>query len=65
MQVRSWLSVVSVGLVVVPRSVAAQGACESPWVLEETLRIGSIDGEVTLTWVRDLEVGPDGDIYVS
>jgi hypothetical protein len=64
-QIRRWLSVVSVGLVVVPGSVTAQGACEAAWVLEETLRIGSIDGEVTLTWVRNLEVGPDGDIYVS
>jgi hypothetical protein len=45
--------------------LTAQETCQAPWHLEEDLRIGSVDGDVTLTWIRDLEVGPTGDMYVS
>ena len=43
---------------------AAQEACDGPWVLEETLRLGSVDGEGVLTYVRDLAIGPDGRVYL-
>lgn len=39
------------------------GACE--WSLEETLRIGSMDGEDALTEVLALDLGPDGHVYVA
>lgn len=38
--------------------------CDAPWRLEETLRLGSADGEVTFSRVTDLAIGPDGRIYV-
>jgi hypothetical protein len=51
-------------IVVWPAHLGAQ-VCESPWSLREVNRIGSLDGDVTLTWIRDLEVGPSGEIYVT
>lgn len=41
----------------------AQDHCE--WTLEETLRIGSIDGDDALSGVLDLDIGPDGMLYVA
>lgn len=43
---------------------AAQEVCDRPWELEETLRLGSVDGDGMLTFVRDLAVGPDGRVYL-
>lgn len=45
--------------------VLGQAVCEAPWTLEETLRIGSIDGEDALSGVLDLDVGPDGSVYMA
>ena len=39
--------------------------CSEPWTLEETLRIGSLDGEDALSGVLDVSVGPDGLLYVA
>jgi len=47
-----------------PNTVQAQEVCETRWTLTETLRIGSVDGDVTLSPVGDLAVGPDGRIYL-
>ncbi|WP_419950246.1 hypothetical protein [Candidatus Palauibacter sp.] len=44
--------------------IAGQEACDRPWRLEETLRLGSVDGEGMLTYVRDLAIGPDGRVYL-
>jgi len=53
------------GIFFFPAAIAGQeSACNTPWQLKETLRLGSIDGEVTLTPVRALETGPDGSIYL-
>ena len=50
---------------VLPTMLAAQEACDAPWRLEETLRLGSVDGgEVTFAPVWDLDVGPGGRIYL-
>ena len=38
--------------------------CGVRWELEETLRLGSVDGELALSPLYDLEVGPDGRIYL-
>ena len=44
--------------------VAGQKVCDRPWALDETLRLGSVDGDGVLTYVRDLAIGPDGRIYL-
>ncbi|MDE2719179.1 hypothetical protein [Candidatus Palauibacter polyketidifaciens] len=44
--------------------VTGQQVCDRPWELEETLRLGSPDGEDALTYVRDLATRPDGSIYL-
>ncbi len=44
--------------------LAGQEVCERPWELEETLRLGSVDGDGALTYVRDLAIGPDGRVYL-
>ncbi len=56
------LMVGSVGLLAAP---AVAQVCTEPWTLEETLRIGSLDGEDALSGVLDAEVGPDGRLYVA
>jgi hypothetical protein len=33
--------------------------------LQEVVRIGSVDGEIILNRVRDLDVGPNGDVYIA
>lgn len=33
------------------------------WPAAEDLRVGSVDGSVTLTWIRSIEVGPDGRMF--
>ena len=43
---------------------AAQEVCDGPWALEETLRLGSVDGDGMLTYVRDLAIGADGRVYL-
>ena len=60
-----------VGLGLAPAGLCASGwaplredVCESPWRLEETLRLGSADGDVALNTVNDLAVGPAGKIYL-
>ena len=45
-------------------ALAQERPCDLQWELEETLRLGSVDGEVSLNPLYDLEVGPDGRIYV-
>ncbi|WP_428277308.1 hypothetical protein [Candidatus Palauibacter sp.] len=47
-----------------PARTAAQEVCDGPWELEETLRLGSVDGDGMLTYVRDLAIGPDGRVYL-
>jgi len=47
-----------------PAQLASQ-TCRATWTLEETLRIGSIEGEVTLTEVFDLELGLGGEIFLA
>lgn len=45
--------------------VAGQSICSVDWSLEETLRIGSLEGEDALEYVMDLAVAPDHqEIYV-
>ena len=44
--------------------LAGQEVCERPWELEETLRLGSVDGDGALTFVRDLAIGPDDRVYL-
>lgn len=44
--------------------LAGQEVCDRPWRLEETLRLGSVDGDGMLTFVRDLAIGPEGRIYL-
>ena len=44
--------------------LSGQEVCDAPWRLEETLRLGSADGDVTFSNVRDLTIGPDGRVYV-
>ena len=45
-------------------ATAQESACDVPWRLEETLRLGSLDGDDALSPVRALEIGPDGRIYL-
>ncbi len=45
-------------------ATAQESTCDVPWRLEETLRLGSVDGEDALSPVRALEIGPDGRIYL-
>lgn len=45
-------------------SAGQESACDALWQLRETLRLGSTYGEVTLSPVRALEIGPDGRIYL-
>lgn len=40
-------------------------ACGKIWTLAEALRIGSLDGDQALSGVLDLDVGPDGNVYVA
>ena len=42
-----------------------QSSCPSPWTLEETLRIGSIDEDDALTGVLDMGIASDGEIFVT
>lgn len=44
---------------------AVAQVCSQAWTLEETLRIGSLDGDDALSGVLDLGVGPDGLLYVA
>lgn len=50
-------------LAVAPGIAVAQEACTLDWRLEETLRIGSVDGPDALSRVPSLAIGPDGEIY--
>lgn len=45
-------------------ALQGQVSC-SEWGLEETLRIGALDGDQALAGVLDLDVGPDGNVYVA
>ena len=47
-----------------PEAAYGQGTCPTPWIATEDLRIGTVAGDVTLEWVRDLSVGPSGKVYV-
>lgn len=44
--------------------VMAQDSCRLDWVLEETLRIGSLDGEDALSSFSSVAVAEDGTIYI-
>jgi hypothetical protein len=46
-------------------ALLAQAACTVPWRLEETFRLGSVNGEVTLRGVTALTVSRTGWIYVA
>ena len=61
---RARIPTLVVALCVTPHTLQAQEVCETRWILTETLRIGSVDGDVTLSPVGDLAVGPDGRIYL-
>lgn len=41
-----------------------QVECNSSWQIQETLRLGSADGEVVLSPLWALEIGPNGHIYM-
>lgn len=45
--------------------LTAQEVCRASWEIEETLRVGSASGDLALTLVTDLDVGPDGRIYLT
>ncbi|WP_420449898.1 hypothetical protein [Candidatus Palauibacter sp.] len=45
-------------------AAAQQSACDAPWQLVETLRLGSFDGEDALSPIRAMNTGPDGRIYL-
>lgn len=48
-----------------PAAVSGQqSACDVPWHLEETLRLGSAFGEVLLNPLWALQTGADGQIYM-
>ena len=67
MSSRAWARVAAAvgGILFFPTAIAGQdSACDTPWQLNETLRLGSMHGEVTLSPVRALETGPDGRIYL-
>lgn len=53
-----------VGVSLHPAPTFAQ-VCSEPWTLEETLRIGSLDGDDALSGILDLSVGSDGLLYVA
>ena len=57
--------VLALVLVLQPSPASTQTRCTSPGDLEELIRVGSINGEVTLNRVRDVAVGPDGNAYVA
>ncbi len=64
---RAWARAAAaiIGTCVLPAATLGQEpACETPWQLEETLRLGSASGEVTLSPVRALTTGPDGRIHL-
>jgi len=64
---RAWARAAAaiIGTCVLPAATLGQEpACETPWQLEETLRLGSASGEVTLSPVRTLTTGPDGRIHL-
>lgn len=44
--------------------VAQEPMCDAQWNLEETLRLGSVDGEVALNPAWALATGPNGRIYM-
>ena len=46
------------------QSLHGQAVCERPWGVSQTLQIGSVDGDVTLSWVRDVDIGPGGNVHV-
>ena len=52
-------------LMMAPAPELEAQTCEPSWTVEETLRIGSIDGDVTLTEVLDLKLGPGGEILLA
>lgn len=58
----AWLSLACTLLM--PTWGYGQATCNLDWTLEETLRIGSWDGEDALTYVQELAIGPDGEVYV-
>lgn len=58
----AWLLALST--VPIPESLSAQ-VCGSPATLEEVTRIGTLLGDVTLSTVTDITVGPDGNVYVG
>lgn len=62
MKVRQF-AVLALAALLGPTALAAQVCTE--WSLEETLRIGSIDGDDALAGVLDLSVGPDGRVYLA
>ena len=67
MSSRAWARAAAaiIGTCVLPAATLGQEpACETPWQLEETLRLGSASGEVTLSPVRALTTGPDGRIHL-
>ncbi len=67
MSSRAWTRVAAaiIGTLFLPAAIAGQeSACDAPWQLEETLRLGSASGEVTLSPVRALTTGPDGRIHL-
>lgn len=49
---------------IVPSLRAQTTPCTS-WRLDEVARIGSLDGDDALTWVMDLSVAPNGNLYVA
>ena len=57
-------SIAILGLATSLGGASGQELC-SAWRLEETLRIGALDGDQALSDVLDLDVGPDGSVYVA
>ncbi len=54
-----------IAILLFPANAAAQqSACDAPWQLVETLRLGSSDGEDALSPVRAMNTGADGRIYL-
>jgi hypothetical protein len=49
----------------VSSALEAQVACLAPWRLEETLRLGSVDGADALSGINALETDARGTIYVA
>jgi hypothetical protein len=48
-----------------PTVLSAQAVCPNPWRLEQTLVLGTPDDPADFTNVLDLDVGPDGRIYIA